>query len=118
MGRLEKYQALAGRQLRKNADVLYRHSDTWTGTGQRLGMEVTCRFSVDDPNETSQGVQRAQSLTGDLNVLDVRLLDVHPDDPKPELGDTVPWDGGTLKLVNWSTVNDFTLQAEGVCRLT
>lgn len=88
----------------------YRHTGTWSdGT--------SCRFSVRDPARTDSGTRLAQRLTGTPDVLDVRLLTVHPDDEPPGEGATLPWDGGTLTLVSWGQVSDFTGQATGVCRL-
>ncbi|GGO22172.1 hypothetical protein [Deinococcus humi] len=110
MNRLPGLQATAQRLLNQNADLLYRHTDTWSdGT--------SCRFSVQDPNQTDQGTRLAQRLTGVPDVLDVRLLKTHPADPPPGEGASLTWDGGTLTLVNWGQVSDFTGLAVGVCRL-
>jgi hypothetical protein len=109
MGRLEDFQALAQGALRDNADLVYRHTDTWSD-GTR------CRYSVTDPNRTDAGAKLAQRLTGTPDVLDVRFLKVHPDDPKPGTRATLPWDGGTLTLEDWSQVSEFTGQATGICR--
>ncbi|WP_027459267.1 hypothetical protein [Deinococcus murrayi] len=88
----------------------YRHTLTWSdGTH--------CRFSVRDPAKTNQGTRLAQRLAGSPEVLDIRLLSTHPDDPPPGEGASIPWDGGTLTLVSWGQVSDFTGQAVGVCRL-
>lgn len=90
--------------------VRFRHTATWSdGTD--------CRFSVQDPSKTDAGTKLAQRLTGVPDVLDVRLLKAHPADPPPGEGASLPWDGGTLTLVGWSQVSDFTGQAVGVCRL-
>lgn len=90
--------------------VRFRHTDTWSdGT--------SCRFSVQDPSATDQGTRLAQRLTGTVEVLDVRLVKTHPADPPPGEGASLPWDGGTLTLVSWGQVSDFTGQAVGVCRL-
>ncbi|WP_019585224.1 hypothetical protein [Deinococcus apachensis] len=92
-------------------ELRFRHSGKWSdGT--------TCRFSVRDPARTDQGIRLAQRLTGEPNVLDVRLLSVAPDHEPPGEGASIPWDGGTLTLVSWGQVSDFTGQAVGVCRLT
>lgn len=88
----------------------FRHTATWSdGT--------TCRFSVRDPARTDQGTRLAQRLTGTPEVLDIRLLSTHPEDEPPGEGASIPWDGGTLTLVSWGQVSDFTVQAAGVCRL-
>ena len=92
------------------SEVLFRHRQTWSdGT--------LCRFSVQDPSKTSSGSQLAQRLTGLPDVLDVRLLRVHLDDPKPGGRASIPWDGGTLTLEDWSQASDFTGQAIGICRM-
>ena len=93
------------------SEVLFRHKQAWSdGT--------TCRFSVQDPSKTSSGSQLAQRLTGLPDVLDVRLIRVHPDDARPGTLATLPWDGGTLSLVEWSQKSDFTDQAIGIGRFT
>ena len=109
-GRFPSLRDLAQAALRDNDDLLYRHAATWSdGT--------TCRFSVQDPSKTSGGSQLAQRLTGLPDVLDVRLLRVHLDDPKPGGRASIPWDGGTLTLEDWSQASDFTGQAIGICRM-
>jgi hypothetical protein len=109
MGRLEDIQALSQGVLRDNANLLFRRTGTWSdGTA--------CRFSVQDPVKTDSGTRLAQRLTGTPDVLDVRLLKVHPDDLKPGTRASIPWDGGTLTIEDWSQVSEFTGQAIAVCR--
>ena len=96
--------------LRGRAELLYRHSGTWSDGS-------ACRFSVRDPNRTDAGARLAQRLSGTPEILDIRLLSVHPDDEPPGEGARLPWDGGVLTLVSWGQPSDFTGQATGVCRL-
>lgn len=92
-------------------EVRFRHTATWSDG-------VSCRFSVQDPNKTDAGYKLAQRLGGVPEVQDIRLLRVHVDDEAPGEGATLGWDGGTVKLLFWSQVSDFTGQAIGVLRLT
>lgn len=113
MSLLAKIQA-AVQKVQGDADLnelRFRHAGLWSdGT--------SCRFSVQDPSKTSSGSQLAQRLTGLPTVLDVRLLRVHPDDPKPGVEAALPWDGGTVRLEEWTQVSDFTGQSVGVLRFT
>ena len=108
---LERIRDEAQAELRANAFLLYRHALTWNdGT--------TCRCSVRDPGTSEAGANLARRLTGLTDVLSVRIVTVHPDDPKPGTGASVAWDGGTLTLTDWSTPSDFTGQAYATGRFT
>lgn len=108
MGRLENLRNLAVTQLRRNADVLYRHEAEWSdGT--------TCRYSVKDPQKLDTATARA--LRNDPAYDRPRLVTVHPDDEKPGTGATVEHEGRTLHLVVWTDVSDFTGQAVALCDL-
>lgn len=100
-----------------HASEFYPHLLTWSdGTA--------CQCSVQDPSATDQGYKLAQRLSGLPDVLDVRLLRVRPGDPTPGEGASLPWDGGTLKLVSWGQPDEHTRQISagwrqvGVTRLT
>ncbi|WP_407538880.1 hypothetical protein Q0M94_11940 [Deinococcus radiomollis] len=109
MSDLELLRSMSQELFHQEADLLYPHSSVWSdGTD--------CRYGIQDPNRTDAGVRLAQRLTGTPDVLDVRLLRVHPDAPKPGTRATIPWDGGTLTLEDWSQVSEITIQATGVCR--
>ncbi|WP_407572134.1 hypothetical protein [Deinococcus altitudinis] len=106
MTRLDQYRALAQSQLKANADLLYRHTATWSdGT--------TCRFSVQDPNKGND--VRTAAINPD--VASLRVLKIHPDDSAPEVSASTPWEGGTLTRGANSDTSDFTGQAAYACRL-
>lgn len=102
--------------LLENADLLYRHTGTF-----RLGSsEWVCRFSVRDPSKVkSDELARLQAFAGieGVSYRDLRLLKVHPDDTIPFSGATIPWDDGTLHVLEWSQASDFTGQRVGTCVL-
>lgn len=98
--------------LQANADLLYTRSGTWSdGT--------TCAYSVTQPSKTAEGTRRAQALTGEQNVLDIRFLKVRPGDPLPAEGATLAGhEGGVLALVSWSDRGSLSGQAVAVCRFS
>ena len=108
MGRLEDLQAMSQGVLRDNADLLYRHTATWSD-GTR------CRYSVTDPSKVQTAF--ALSLRQQPEALQLRIVKVHPDDPRPAKGATVDWQGYPLVLVAWSDVSDFTTTCTGTGRL-
>lgn len=111
MSGLDKIRAVAIAALVKNAALLYRQEGRWSDG-------VLCRFSVSQPSLTQSGTLHAQGLTGEMNVLDVRLLTVHPSYRTPGEGAWIAWDGGRITLTEWTQPSDFTGQATGICRLT
>lgn len=112
-GRLLAIRERATEALRRNADVLYRHSATWSDGS-------SCRFSVKDAARVKPDeVARLSAFAGSNGLLfqDLRVLTVHPDDVPPGEGASLNWDGGTLEVLSWSQVSDFTGQAKGTCVL-
>lgn len=103
-------------RLSGNADVLYRHTGTFTlGSHKWL-----CRFSVKDPQKLkADAIADAEAAARQFNVLyrDVRLLRIHPDDQRPVKGAKLPWDGGLLEILDWSQQSDFTGQKVATCVL-
>jgi hypothetical protein len=102
MGRLEDFQALAQGALRDNADLVYRHTATWSdGT--------YCRMSVErlDPAKLATSPMTA-------SLLKVRM---HPDDPRPAPGSTTTYLGFMLSLGALSDPSDFTRQTSSVARV-
>ncbi|GGR11410.1 hypothetical protein [Deinococcus ruber] len=106
-GRLERIKAAAQRALSSNGDLLYRHEATWSDN-------TTCRFSVQEPSKTNPLV--AALLQVNPQQTGLRVVKVHPDDPRPKEGSHIPWQGGTLTLERWSDKSDFTDQREGTAR--
>lgn len=105
---LDQLRAEAGRELRANADVLYRHSGTWSDN-------TTCRFSVQDPaRDGRSGPQRLSTSPLDASL---RRLKVHPDDVMPAIGASVAYQGGVLVRGQQTDTSDFTSTSTGVCRL-
>ncbi|GAA4002356.1 hypothetical protein GCM10022631_11310 [Deinococcus rubellus] len=109
---LDALRAEARGELRANADVLYRHSATWSdGT--------FCRFSVQDPaRDGRSGPQKLSTSPLDASL---RRLKVHLDDIMPSVGASAeyPPDAPTGVLVRDSQTDtsDFTGLSTGVCRL-
>jgi len=110
---LGKIQAAVGKVQGNQElnEVRFRHTGTWSdGT--------TCRFSVQDPNPHGRWSTPRAAPDRHARRADVRVLRVHPQDLPPGEGAALAWDGGTVTLVSWSQVSDFTGQAVGVCRFT
>ena len=106
--RLPGIRELVQAALTDNADLLYRHTGTWSdGTA--------CRFSVQDPSKV-QGAFAA-SLRQQPEALLLRIIRVHPADTRPARGATTDWQGYPLTLVAWSDESDFTGQRLGTGRL-
>jgi len=106
-------------ELRANAGLAY--PENWDdGVTARAAWSdgTVCRCSIRDPNKTDAGYKLAQRLTGVPEVQDIRLLRVHLDDEPPGVGATLDFDSGSVKLLFWSQVSDYTGQAVGVCRFT
>ena len=105
--RLAEYRGKALAALRENADLLYRHTATWSGEAQ------PCRFSVKDPSPASVNQTQAQAASFGIPFQDLRYVRVHPDDVRPQVGATIPWGDGELELLSWGQVSDFTTTAIG-----
>ncbi|WP_189062868.1 hypothetical protein [Deinococcus arenae] len=105
-----------------NADLLYRHEGTFTKTQNGREFSYSCRFSVRDLTKGNRDqIAAANAFAADEGAAfrDIRLLRIHPDDPRPPEGAVlaVPWDGGRLEVRGWSQSSDFTGQAVGFCIL-
>lgn len=107
MTRVSELQALAQGALMQNADLLYRHTGTWSDG-------AICRFSVADPNRVDTPL--AHSLRDRPDAPDLRVLKVHPDDPHPAPAAYLPWQGGVLFVERYAQASDFTEAAPGICR--
>lgn len=103
----ERYRALARGNLRRFGGLVYRHTATWSGEAS------PCRFSVVDPSPATIGQVRAQAASSGLPFEDLRLLHVHPDDPRPSVQATIPWEDGLLEVLAWGQTSDFTGTAVG-----
>ncbi len=107
-GRLPGIRDLTRAALIDNADLIYRHSGTWSdGT--------VCRFSVQDPSKVQSSF--ALSLRQQPESLLLRIVKVHPEDVRPAKGASIDWQGYPLTLVAWSDASDFTGQRLGTGRL-
>ena len=88
-----------------------RGDDTWE--------HVQC--SVQDPQKLkADAVAAAEAAARDFQVpyRDLRLLRVHPDEQRPPVGATAPWDsGGTLEILAWGQASRYTDQKLGTCVL-
>lgn len=118
MTRLDAVRDRAQGALRRNANLIYRH----TGTFRLKSSEWTCRFSVRDPSKVKADelarLQLFASTQGPgVTYRDLRTLRVHPDDTLPFPGATIPWDDGTLHVLEWSQASDFTGVRVGTCVL-
>ncbi|UQN05465.1 hypothetical protein [Deinococcus sp. QL22] len=117
MTRLPDLKALARGALVANADLLYRHTGTFTLDGS---IWANTRFSVKDPDNLGRNALDAATAAAQrFNVAyrDIRLLKVHPEDTLPAVGAILPWDGGTLVVREWSQASDFTGTSLGTCVL-
>ncbi len=114
--RMPGIRARVQQRLRDNADVLYRHTGTFT-----LGPHSwPCRFSVRDLQKMKAdevAKLRMYADTAGLLYTDLRALRVHPDDTPPFPGATIPFDDGLLEVLEWSQASDFTGQRVGTCVL-
>ncbi|GAA3995242.1 hypothetical protein GCM10022631_01760 [Deinococcus rubellus] len=109
MNELDALRADARSELRANAELIYRHSATWSdGT--------TCRFSVQDPSKVDGNL--ARSLRSRPDAADLRILKVHQDDSRPALAARTPFDsGGVLFVERYPQQSDFLDSGLAVCRL-
>ena len=110
------YRAEAQATVREYQGVMFRHQGEFTLGPHRW----LCRFSVQDPDKVSrQAIAAAEAAAQRFSVdyRDIRLLKVHPDDDRPVKGATLPWDGGTLELLEWSQASDFTDLKTATCVL-
>lgn len=116
MGRVDEIRARVHSRLVGNADLLYRHTLTFT-----LGPHTwDVRCSVRDPQRLKpDALNRLRAQADALGVVftDLRVLTVHPDDTVPIENAVTPWDDGTLQLLSWSQASDFTGQRTGTCVL-
>lgn len=122
MSRVDAIRVRVQSRLRANGDVIYRHQGTFTREQNGRAREYPCRFSVRDPVKGSRdqvAVAEAFATAAGAAFRDVRVLTVHPDDPRPPEGAVLadPWDGGRLEVRSWSQPSDFTGQAIGLCLL-
>lgn len=103
-------------RLRGNADLIYRQSLTF-----RLGPHAwEARCSVKDPQKLKADEVGKLRLYADANGLtytDLRQIKVHPDDIEPFPGASVAFDDGTLEVLDWSQVSDFTGRRTGTAVL-
>ncbi|GAA5513642.1 hypothetical protein Dcar01_02386 [Deinococcus carri] len=107
MGRVERIRERVQGRLRARADILYRDSTTWSdGT--------TCQFSVLDPSRADGTL--ARSLRQRPDAPDMRVLEIHPDHPRPAPGSHIPWEHGVLFIERYAQESAFTATAPGVCR--
>ncbi|UQN04859.1 hypothetical protein [Deinococcus sp. QL22] len=117
MTRLPKLQALSRGTLIAYADLLYRHTGTFT---LKSSTWAKTRFSVKDPDKLGRSAMDAATAAAQrFNVAyqDIRLLKVHPEDTLPAVGASIHWDGGTLVVREWSQASDFTGTSLGTCVL-
>ena len=107
-------------EVQRDPDVLalrFRKRLTFT-LGTSTWEDTRC--SVQDAQKLkADAVTAAEAAARDFQVpyRDLRLLRVHPDDPRPPKGATTPWDGGTLEVLAWGQASDFTGQKLGTCVL-
>lgn len=107
------------RDIHQNADlneVRFRHN----GRFRKDEHQWSCRFSVRDPQKLRADDVAKLRMFADSRQLaftDLRVLKVHPEDTVPYPGATIPWDGGTLEVLEWSQASDFTGQRVGTCVL-
>lgn len=118
MTRLDELRDESQAALREEADLLYRR----TGTFQLGPHSWPCWFSVRDPSKVKADelarLQLFASTQGPgVTYRDLRTLRVHPDDTIPFPGATIPWDDGTLHVLEWSQASDFTGVRVGTCVL-
>lgn len=110
------YRAEAQATVREFQGVMFRHQGEFTLGPHRW----PCRFSVKDPARAQPDeLARLQAFAGvrGLVYTDLRLLKVHLDDAPPFPGATLPWDDGTLEVLEWSQESDFAGLRVGTCVL-
>lgn len=115
MDRLEEARTRARAGLRGAADLVYRHSLTFSFAGVTSPHVTRC--SIKDPRQIDFSTARsAEAGAARLGVpfADLRLVKVHPDDDLPHPGSRVPWDGGELEILEWAQASDFTLTSLGL----
>ena len=105
MTRLPGIQGRFHRALTGNADLLYRHAATWSdGT--------SCRFSVYDVSRSDSTLARI--LRDRADWPDLRMLKLHPADPRPAPLSRLSWEDGLLYLERYAQTSDFTGTAPGI----
>ena len=113
---LQAYRAEARAAILENQGVMFRHEGVFT-----LGaFRWACRFSVTDPQKLKADEVAKLRMYADasgLAYLQLRVLKIHPDDTVPFIGAVLPWDDGTLEVLEWSQPSDFTGQRVGTCVL-
>lgn len=110
------YRAEAQATVREYQGVMFRHQGEFTLGSHRW----PCRFSVQDPAKAKPDeLARLQAFAGTRGLVytDLRLLKTHPDDDLPFPGATLPWDDGTLEVLDWSQESNFTGLRVGTCVL-
>ena len=110
------YRKEAQATVRGYAGVLFRHQGEFVLGPHRW----PCRFSVRDTSKVKPDeLARLQAFAGAQGLVytDLRLLKVHPDDAPPFPGAALPWDDGTLEVLDWSQASDFTGLRVGTCVL-
>lgn len=116
-GRLPAIRERVENALRRNADVIYRHTGTFTLRGV---YRWECRFSVRDVQKLKPDEVTKLRIYADVNNLvytDLRRLTIHPDDTVPYPGAVIDWDDGVLEVLEWSQESDFSGQRVGTAVL-
>lgn len=115
MTRYNEIRTAARSALVENADLIYRHSLTWSRSGVLAPTPTRC--SIKDPRRLDYASARSLELAAarvGVPFADLRVVTVHPDDARPRPGSRVAWDGGTLELKEWSQSSDFTGSSLGL----
>lgn len=108
MTRLPAIREAFAQAKRANADLLFPESASWSDG-------VTRRFKVGDPNRLTGTAPLA--LVNDPMPASLRLLKVHPDDPRPDPGASCTCSEGYLVLGVWTDEGKLSGSRSGVCRL-
>ncbi|MDK2013568.1 MULTISPECIES: hypothetical protein [unclassified Deinococcus] len=114
---LAALRAEAGREIQASAGLLFRHQLTFT-LGEHT-WEVRC--SVTDPQRLKPDEQarwRAVATERRVPFADLRILKVRPQDRPPFPGAAaLELDDGTLEVLEYGQVSDFTGIRVGTCVL-
>ncbi|MBZ9713754.1 hypothetical protein [Deinococcus multiflagellatus] len=108
MSRLEDIRARVQGRLRAKADLMYPETLTFR-LGPHEWKDVRCSV-VDKQLLKPDALARLQAVATDqrLSVLQLRVVDVHPDDTVPFPGASTPFQGGTLEILEWSDPDPYT----------
>lgn len=104
--------------LRGKAALIYPLTLTFTLPGFAGQRVVRC--SVRDPEKVDRRAIAAAEVAArqaGVPYSDMRLLKVHPDDPRPAQGMRATLDGGTLEVLSWSQESALTGLSTATCVL-